>query len=141
MNLTPKKIPDDDSGIFTNSIKYYIISRNSFKVIYFLHSFCIGVQACTFRRRGASLNNLGSGVSLNLSSSGCKLEQFGIRCKLEPFVIGCKLVSVFLSSLIIYSSRCKLEQIGSVVRLNFSSSGCKLEQFCITYIVKVILNL
>ena len=112
--LRLKKIPDDDSGIFTNSIKYYIISRNSFKVIYFFHSFC---------HRGASLNNLGSGASLYLSSSGaslyllsgcklvsvlllsliiyssrCKLEQFGIRCKLEPFIIGCKLVSVFLSS-------------------------------------------
>ena len=145
--LRLKKIPDDDSGIFTNSIKYYIISRNSFKVIYFFHSFCIGVQACTFRRRGASLNNLGSGVSLNLSSSGCKLEQFGIRCKLEPFVIGCKLeqfgircklepfvvgcklVSVFLSSLIIYSSRCKLEQFGIRCKLEPFVIGCKLVPF------------
>src|SRR5436305_658766 len=148
--LRLKKIPDDDSGIFTNSIKYYIISRNSFKVIYFFHSFC---------HRGASLNNLGSGASLYLSSSGaslyllsgcklvpfvgcklvsvlllsliiyssrCKLEQFGIRCKLIPFVIGCKLVSVFLSSLIIYSSRCKLEQFGIRCKLEPFIIGCKL---------------
>src|SRR5436190_17635821 len=40
--------------------------------------------------------------------------------------MGCKLVSVFLSSLIIYSSRCKLEQFGIWCKLEPFVIGCKL---------------